>query len=122
MRSLGRLRILVAVWLMGCGPQPDSDPSPGPGPGAVPGGYAAAPVADPEVVAAAMFAVTAHAEKSKKTITLTKVVSAQQQVVAGMNYKLVLAVDVDGQPKEVEAAVYKDLKRTMQLTSWVDKE
>ncbi|KAK3607953.1 hypothetical protein CHS0354_006549 [Potamilus streckersoni] len=60
------------------------------------GGYSIVDSTSPEVKAAAAFAVDAMNKQSNSInrIMLIKVVRAQQQVVAGMNYKLVLKVGV----------------------------
>lgn len=93
------------------------------------GGYATADVTDKQVVATADFAVKAIsqalAEKHDAAagkLELVKIVSAQQQVVAGMNYRLVLQLKVaDGKEKTAEAVVWWQAWRTpdpYQLSSW----
>lgn len=92
------------------------------------GGYAAASVTDKQVIAAADFAVKAetNAMQEKKdalpaTLTLVKVLSAQQQVVAGVNYRLRLKVRLDGEEKEADAVVWWQAWRApdpYELTSW----
>ena len=94
----------------------------------MPGGYSKASVTDKEVAAAAAFAVAAQ-EKAMQDpkggkpakLELVKVVDAEQQVVAGMNYKLKLKVKVDGKEKQAEAVVWWQAWRKpdpYQLTSW----
>jgi hypothetical protein len=92
------------------------------------GGYAAASVTDKQVIAAADFAVKAEAEAMQKkkdampaTVTLVKVLGAQQQVVAGMNYRLRLKVRLNRQDKEADAVVWWQAWRApepYELTSW----
>jgi hypothetical protein len=92
------------------------------------GGYAAASVTDEQVMAAADFAVRAEAKamQEKKdalpaTVTLVKVLGAQQQVVAGMNYRLRLKVRLNGKDKEADAVVWWQAWRApdpYELTSW----
>lgn len=87
------------------------------------GGYSETSITNTEVVAAAQFAVKAQAAKpdQKSAISLVEIRAAQQQVVAGMNYKLRLKVKLDGTLKEAEAVVWwqawnKD--EPYRLTSW----
>lgn len=72
------------------------------------------------VVAAARFAVETQAAKSdqKGAIVLVEVLSVQQQVVAGMNYRLRLKVTVDGKDREAEAVVWRKLSGEHELRSW----
>ncbi len=93
-----------------------------------PGGYAPAAVTQQEVLAAATFAIQAQekamrakGETAHAKLELIKVVQAQQQVVAGMNYRLTLKVKVDGSEREAEAVVWWQAWRTeapYELTSW----
>ena len=71
------------------------------------GAYAPADVASDAVVSAAKFAAS-----QLGTATLTKVLSAQSQVVAGTNYRLKIQLS-DG--KVYELTVYKALDNTMKL-------
>lgn len=92
------------------------------------GGYASASVTDKQVVAAADFAVKAEAKAMQErkgalpaTLTLVKVLSAQQQVVAGMNYRLRLKVRLSGKDKEADAVVWWQgwrVPEPYELTSW----
>lgn len=85
----------------------------------VAGGFHKAPVDDAEIKAAADFAVSAAPKKVK----LAEIVSASQQVVAGMNYSLCLRVkgrnigQLTG-GRFVAAKVFRGLDRTYRLTSW----
>ncbi|MBM3300814.1 MAG: hypothetical protein FJY85_12775, partial [Deltaproteobacteria bacterium] len=83
------------------------------------GGYSEASVTNTEVVAAAQFAVKALAAmpEQKPDITLVEILSASQQVVAGMNYRLRLKLKVDGKEKEAEVVVWWKLDGKYQLTS-----
>lgn len=90
------------------------------------GGYSDVAVTNPEVIAAANFAVDEQAKKESAvgesgSFKLNKIISAKQQVVAGMNYDLQLKVKVRGDKKIAQAIVYKSLSGTYQLTSWVWK-
>ncbi|MFL6536902.1 MAG: cystatin domain-containing protein [Chthoniobacterales bacterium] len=78
----------------------------------IPGGFSAADVSDKQVIAAA------EAAAGSKSATLVKILQARQQVVAGMNYQLVLRVRVDGSERDAEVAVYRNLKDQYDVTSW----
>lgn len=87
------------------------------------GGYKAVAVDDASVVAAADFAITAEAQKNEETIRLISIQRAEQQVVAGMNYRLCLKVEVssqdsDAKERNVQVVVYRNLKGEHSLTSW----
>ncbi len=94
----------------------------------MPGGYTAVPVNNKEVIAAAQFAVKAQekAMQEKKDtqsvkLKLVKILSARQQVVAGMNFRLDVQVNVNGTKKEAEVIVWWQAWRKpdpYKLTSW----
>src|ERR1051326_6292054 len=73
------------------------------------GGYKEVATDDPEVVAAAKFAVGAQGEKQNATIKLVSVEHAESQVVAGINYRLCLKVQAgdsdDDATQEVKTVV-----------------
>ena len=92
------------------------------------GGFGEASVTDEKVIAAADFAIKAQ-ERSMQdpeagqttTLELVKILSAAQQVVAGMNYRLTLEVKVNGEKKQADAIVWWQSWRDpdpYQLTSW----
>lgn len=81
------------------------------------GGYANASVDDEKVRVAAEFAVAEESKKGIK-ISLKSISSAETQVVAGTNYKLVMVVDAGGTEKTVEVVVYEDLQQAMTVSSW----
>ena len=93
-----------------------------------PGGYAEASITDQQVVAAANFAVKAQGkvireEKAEKppTLELLTIEKAEQQVVAGMNYRLKLKVKLDGKERSAEAIVWWQAWRKPEpytLTGW----
>ncbi len=91
----------------------------------LPGGYSQVASNDELVVAAAEFAVTEQGKTQPNIqLKLEKVRSAQQQVVAGMNYKLALSVRVDGKAREAEAIVWWQAWRNPNpyiLTAWTWK-
>lgn len=72
------------------------------------GGNSATSPYSPEVKAAAQFAANAMGRK------VTKILKAESQVVAGMNYHMLLALD-DG--SEYQVTVYRDLQKKMKLSA-----
>lgn len=95
---------------------------------AVPGGWSKASVGDPAVVAAATFAVAARQAEDERgghtaKLALEEIVAAEQQVVAGMNYRLTLRVKVGDDVRRAEATVWsrpwlEDERERNQLTAW----
>ena len=85
------------------------------------GGFGPAAVDDPGVKAAAAYAISVAPTPAK----LKEIVSARQQVVAGMNYSLCLRVvspkfGLFKHGRLVAAKVYHDLQDHYQVTSWED--
>jgi hypothetical protein len=73
---------------------------------------------DPEVVAAARFAVAEENRRERARVSLVSVNRAERQVVAGFNYRLRLSVMAGGARREVSAVVYRNLKDAYALTAW----
>ncbi len=114
---LPRLILLAPALLMAattaCAQTPAEEPLP------IVGGYQKASIDDADIKAAADFAVSAAPKKVK----LDEIVSARQQIVAGVNYSLCLSVKPDKiglltGGKFVAARVFRDLNQNYQLTSW----
>lgn len=113
---LPRLIGLAPVLLLAsaaCAQQPAEAPLP------IVGGYQKASVDNVDIRAAAEFAISA----APKKVRLDKIVSARQQIVAGVNYSLCLSVKPDKiglltGGKFVAAKVFRDLDRNYQLASW----
>jgi len=92
------------------------------------GGKSPAAVTKPEVVAAADFAIMEKEKMLRKkkgtpetTLSMVSILSAEEQVVSGMNYHLKLKVKLDGKVKQAEATVWWQAwnKETpYRLTSW----
>lgn len=92
------------------------------------GRYSALAVTNKEVTDAAAFAVKIEQKvmlhpkgEPPAKLGLTAIEGADQQVVAGMNYRLRLKVMVDGVEKDAEAVVWWQPWREpepYQLTSW----
>lgn len=75
------------------------------------GGYQSASPKGKEVLEAAAFAVQAEQAAMKKgdaapKLELVEVVSVEQQIVAGMNYRMSLKVKLDGKEKNAGATVW----------------
>lgn len=114
------LALAILGWV-GC-----SSPRQAPKP--VPGGYSAISVTSSEAVAAAQFAVDAQNRRlradspsSGAMLRLIRLVQADEQVVAGKNYRLVLRVAGDGGERTAVATVWWQSWRTpdpYQLTAW----
>lgn len=84
------------------------------------GGYQERPVTDRGVVAAANFAVREQGRREGTPVSLLSVKRAETQVVAGLNYRLLLSVRVRGEVRDARAVVYQNLGRTYSLSSWQD--
>lgn len=84
----------------------------------VAGGYGEAAANDPGVVKAARFAVREEGRRLGRAVSLVAVRRAEQQVVAGLNYRLQLSVRYGGRTREVSAVVYQNLAGAYSLTSW----
>lgn len=83
------------------------------------GGYSEVAIDDPDVVAAAQFAVSAQQDATGVLIQYQRVIQAEQQVVAGMNYRLMIGVLEGGRSGTADVVVYRDPQGTYSLTSWV---
>lgn len=82
------------------------------------GGYADTSNSDPEVAAAARFAIKTEKQKLHARIALLSIKHAEVQVVAGLNYRLCLRTRIKGKTRNVNVVVYKNLKQKYSLTSW----
>ena len=96
--------------------------------GSIPGGFSSVSTSNPQVVAAANFAIKEQEkalQKSKETsaakLSLVSILKARQQVVQGWNYDLSLKVSLDGKNKNAEATVWSrpwQKEVPSKLTSW----
>ncbi len=86
----------------------------------VTGGYRTASTDDPEVVAAADFAVGKRVETNpeQEGMELRSIDKAETQTVAGVNYRLCLTVAIEDESQQVSAVVYRNLQKEYKLTSW----
>ncbi|CAL9765473.1 unnamed protein product [Musa acuminata subsp. burmannicoides] len=84
------------------------------------GGWTPVDVNNPHVHDIAVFAVSEHNKEAKEPLTLVNVVQAQSQVVAGVNYKLLLvAKNEKGASAGYEAVVWeKEWENFRKLTSF----
>jgi len=83
----------------------------------LPGGYALAEVGE-DAKAAAEFAVQERAKREVISLTLATIAEAEKQIVAGINYRLLLIVERNGSPRKAKVVVFRDLKSHYSLTSW----
>lgn len=92
--------------------------------GPIAGGYGTADVNDKDVIAAAKYAVKKEAKKDGAKIRFLSVDKAERQVVAGLNYRLCIKVEVKEKGKKtyvptlIQTVVYKNLDQKLSLTSW----
>jgi hypothetical protein len=92
------------------------------------GGFARASVTNQEVRDAAAFAIQSQTKLMQgqkdgqaTTLELVKILAAEQQVVAGMNYRLKLQVKVNGRDKQAEVTVWWQAWRKpepYELSAW----
>ena len=82
------------------------------------GGYSSMAADNKDIIAAAAFAVRKQSEHEKKLIKLITISQAEKQVVAGVNYRLTLIVEVGVLNRTVKAVVFQDLKSNDKLISW----
>jgi Aspartic acid proteinase inhibitor/Sporulation and spore germination len=86
--------------------------------GPIAGGYSDASVNDPEVIRAARFAVREESRRTGRRVTLVAVRRAEKQVVAGLNFRLLLSVRAEGTARDARAVVYQNLQNAYSLSSW----
>ena len=83
----------------------------------LPGGYATAEIGK-DIVVAAEFAVKQESLSATEPLTLRRILQAEQQIVAGVNYRLVLIVRKAGVEQKARAIVFRDLNSQFFLKSW----
>ncbi|MBU3672981.1 MAG: hypothetical protein FGM43_10560 [Sinobacteraceae bacterium] len=84
----------------------------------MPGAYQVAASIGPDDRAAATIAVRDRALQERTTLRLVAIERVDRQVVAGLNFRLRLRVELGGQPRMAEAVVYRNLQGQHQLMSW----
>jgi hypothetical protein len=82
------------------------------------GGYSSAETSDAGVKSAAQFAVGEQSTETGRSLDLVRIIRAERQVVAGLNYRLCLEVSEAGARKQALAIVYRNPAQQMSLTSW----
>lgn len=118
-RVMGVAAAAVALGMFGCGGEKQKAEAPAVNQSVVAGGWSESQTADKDAQAAAEFAVREMTQKTGSAIKLKKVLSVQKQVVAGMNYKLVLLVDDGKVERQADVVVWRKLDNTSALTSFV---
>jgi len=83
----------------------------------LPGGYSTAEI-DSEVSKVAKFAVKTQAEATGRPLRLVKILKAERQVVAGLNYRLEIEVADGSKNLKARAVVWKKLDGSLAMTSW----
>lgn len=73
---------------------------------------------DDESRLAANFAVREQARRESRTLKLLAITRAEKQVVAGLNFRLMLTVQSGGRTREARAVVFRSLDRYQELVSW----
>jgi Cystatin domain len=81
------------------------------------GGWGKANLKNPQVLEAARFAVAAQQSRTDSVFKLLAITRAEQQVVAGMNYRFCLHLQ-GGKAKTAWVQVYQDLQGQFKLTGW----
>ncbi|HEX8745960.1 MAG TPA: cystatin domain-containing protein [Pyrinomonadaceae bacterium] len=84
----------------------------------VAGGYTRTSPGSAEVVSAARFAARELNLKKGDLFFVDSVKSAEVQVVAGLNYRMVITMWAGGKLQDFKVVVYKNLEQEYSLTSW----
>ena len=112
MKILLFLMLGLSVLLAGCRCAVDEEPR------SLPGGFTDASLEDEEVLEAAGFAAERIAEAGPYSdVFIREILRAEQQVVAGMNYRLLLSVEAGGEARTAEALVRRKLSGEHELLS-----
>lgn len=110
MKKIYLLSLVLAVCFIGLSAQVTK--------AQIAGGYGSVETSDKEVKAAARQAVSTESKRLKHTLTLISISKAEQQVVAGMNYKVCLKVRDGRRTRRATAVVFKSLRGRRSLSSW----
>jgi hypothetical protein len=87
----------------------------------VAGGYGDTATDDKDAVKAAAFAIKSESQKTGKRIRLVKILKAEVQVVAGLNFRVCMTVKTGRRKPKTETAtvvVYRNLKNVLSLSRW----
>ena len=82
----------------------------------MPGGSSPVPTDGPAVKKAAETAVLLQAKKTGEPLKLLSIKKAKQQVVAGINYELMLEINRNGQQTTAMVIVWAKLDGSYQVT------
>eukprot|EP01101_Sappina_pedata_P007794 TRINITY_DN4189_c0_g1_i1.p1 TRINITY_DN4189_c0_g1~~TRINITY_DN4189_c0_g1_i1.p1 ORF type:complete len:112 (-),score=54.41 TRINITY_DN4189_c0_g1_i1:74-409(-) len=83
------------------------------------GGYSKIDITNAEVISAANFAVQKLGlHHSVTDSSLISIKSAEVQVVAGLNYRLVVSIQLAGHSKDFSVVVHRKFDGTMELVSF----
>jgi hypothetical protein len=86
------------------------------------GGFGNADIKNPEVIAAAKYALAVKNYEMKRSgtraYTLLEIEKAQTQVVAGLNYRVCIKVKLGSILRTADALVYQNLQQEYSLSSW----
>ena len=108
-RSAVMVAVMVGVFALAAKAQVDP----------IAGGYSNISVRSKEARNTAAVAVKQHSANSRDKVSLVKVLKAEQQVVAGMNYRVCLLVkNRRGMRHTITAVVFRPLRGSKRLTSW----
>ena len=86
---------------------------------ALPGAWSPVDAWHEEVQEAARFAVQTYAVGHRSRVLYKDVLNAEQQVVAGLNFKFKLQVQHDKTVRRAQVTVWRQLNGQYQLTDWV---
>lgn len=110
-------RLLILLALAGCAAF-NCGCSSDPASSGLVGAYRDQTTSNPEVVGAAQFAVTTQSGVAGTEIALVRIASAETQVVAGVNYRMLLSVRINGKEESAQAIVWQKLNGEYQLITW----
>ena len=84
----------------------------------MPGGWSPVATDETAVKKAAENAVSLQAKKTGESLKLLSIKKAKQQVVAGVNYELILEINRNGQETTAMVIVWRKLDGSYQVTEW----
>lgn len=83
------------------------------------GGYGDISIKSKDAKKFANYAITTRSAKTGAKITLVKILKAEQQVVAGLNYRICMTLRQGRhKPYTATAVVYQDLRNKRSLSKW----
>ena len=119
-RIAGRVALCaMAMGLLACGERETLSMPTAFVNGAMPGAWSPMDAWHEDVQEAARFAVQTYAVGQRSRVLYKDVLAAEQQVVAGLNFKLRLQVQHDKSVRRAQVTVWRQLSGQYQLTEWV---